>query len=295
VAGSFLPTGPALVNDTVVDVAAGQTATDAVVHTGDEVIVKTGAGTLVLDAANTHSGGLRVESGTVILRHPSALNGGPLTVAPGARVVIDTGTERIDVASLAIDSAASLDLGRAGFVVAGSGFDVSAVREAVIAGRNGGGWNGEVGITSAAAAGEAGRAVGYVVGNDGRLTVGFAAYGDIDLDGQVSAFDLIGLQSGGTFNTGAATNWQGGDFNYDGVANVLDLVAATGSGAYGRGQYNVVPSQPPAASGPDSAAQTANGMAQVAFAAATGGPQQSASADGADDETAAAGGGSVAP
>ena len=295
VAGSFIPTGPAVPNDAVIDVAAGQTVTDAAVHTGDAVIVKTGAGTLVLDAANTHSGGLRVESGTVIIRHAAALNGGPLAVAPGARVVVDTGTDRVDVASLAIDPSGSVELGRAGFVVAADGFDAAAVRQAVIAGRNGGGWNGTAGITSAAAASESGRGVGYVVGNNGRLTVGFAAYGDTDLDGQVSAFDLIGLQSQGRFNTGAVTSWQQGDFNYDGVANVLDLVATTGSGAYGRGRYNVLPGQPPAAASSAAASLTGSSMAQVAFAAATAGPQQAGSSDGSKDGGPVTGGSSVTP
>jgi hypothetical protein len=49
------------------------------------------------------------------------------------------------------------------------------------------------------------------------------------------------MQSGGMFNTGAASSWQTGDFNYDGVSNVVDLVGANGSGAYGQGNYNVAP------------------------------------------------------
>ena len=230
-------------NDTVVEVGVGQTVTDTVVHAGDETIVKTGAGTLVIDLANTHTGGLRVEAGTVILRNVGALNGGPLTVAAGARVVVDTGTSRINLSDLALDPAGSLELGRAGVVVASGGFEAAAVRQALIAGRNGGAWTGPTGITSATAATTAGRAVGYAVGNDGRLTVGFAALGDANMDGQFNPFDLVALQSGGVFNTGAASSWQTGDFNYDGVSNVVDLVGANGSGVYGQGNYNVAPAE----------------------------------------------------
>jgi autotransporter-associated beta strand protein len=268
----FVAVGPA---EDVVTVDAGQAVTDTTIHTGDAVIVKRGAGTLVIDLANTHTGGIRVEAGTVILRNLSALNGGPLTVAAGARVVVDTGTSRINLSSLALDPAGSLELGPAGVIVASGGFDAAAVRQALIAGRSSGGWNGVSGITSATAATTAGRAVGYSVGSDGRLTIAFAAVGDTNLDGQFNAFDLVALQSGGVFGTGAASAWQTGDFNYDGLTNVIDLVAANGSGTFGLGNYNVSPTsavvvsqtEPSLDSGGTSAARSGGSVNRLTFAA----------------------------
>lgn len=234
----FVAGGP---TENVVNVGEGQTVTDTVVHSGDETIVKTGAGTLVIDLANSHTGGLRVEAGTVIIRNLTALNGGRVTVAAGAKLIVDTGTGRVNVSALALDLAGSVELGRAGLVIAAGGFDAAAVRQAIITGRNGGAWTGTTGITSTTAASSPGRAVGYFLGGDGRLTIGFAALGDANMDGQFNPFDLVALQSGGVFNNGGVSSWQTGDFNYDGVTNVVDLVGANGSGTYGRGNYNVVP------------------------------------------------------
>jgi len=151
--------------------------------------------------------------------------------------------------------------------VAAGGISAADLRADIIAGRNGGAWNGSAGITSSAAASSGGtRAVGYVISGDGSATVSFAAPGDTDLNGQVNVFDLIGIDSAGKFGNGQAAAWSEGDFNYDGVANVFDLIGIDSSGAYGTGPYF------PAA--PTAAAITAvpePGLAGLAAVAAAGG------------------------
>ena len=73
----------------------------------------------------------------------------------------------------------------------------------------------------------------------------FAAPGDVDLNGQVNVFDLIGIDSGGGYGTGGAAVWSQGDFNYDGLSNVFDLISIDTAGAYGTGNY--FPASPSAA------------------------------------------------
>ena len=130
--------------------------------------------------------------------------------------------------------------------VAAGGISAADLRADIIAGRNGGAWDGATGITSSSAASAGGtRAVGYVVNGDGSATVSFAAPGDTDLSGQVNVFDLIGIDAAGKFGNGQAADWSEGDFNYDGVANVFDLIGIDSSGAYGAGPY--FPAAPSAA------------------------------------------------
>ena len=50
-----------------------------------------GPGLVVLEGANVHTGGTRVESGTLVLREPRGLGAGPVEVLDGARLVLDIG------------------------------------------------------------------------------------------------------------------------------------------------------------------------------------------------------------
>jgi len=79
--------------------------------------------------------------------------------------------------------------------------------------------------------------VGYVVNADTSARVSFAAMGDVDLSGLVDVFDLVGINSSGTYGTGRASSWSQGDINYDSVTNVFDLVGVNSGGAYGTGNY----------------------------------------------------------
>jgi autotransporter-associated beta strand protein len=270
-------------------------------------VTKTGAGTVVFDAANSYTGPTTISAGTLEVTNANALastnitvdTGATLSVASGTTmrapsVIVDGGTlsaatlavnsttgitslainagslagapavtvgsggemalvqdARVSVAvgSLAVDEGSGggrLDVGAGQVSVATGGISESDLRADIIAGRNGGAWNGVAGITSSTAASSGGtRAVGYVVNGDGSATVSFAAPGDTDLSGQVNVFDLIGIDSAGKFGNGQAANWSQGDFNYDGVANVFDLIGIDSSGAYGTGPY--FPAAPTAA------------------------------------------------
>ena len=91
------------------------------------------------------------------------------------------------VGGLSVDQAVGggrLDLGAGQVSIAAGGITAADLRADIIAGRNGGAWNGTTGITSSTAAASGGtRAVGYVVAGDGSARVSFAAPGDVDLNG----------------------------------------------------------------------------------------------------------------
>ena len=73
--------------DWMVDVAIGAEQVDAFTRAGSSRLVKSGSGALVLDRANSHSGGVVVQAGTLVVRDVNGFGRGPLTVAPGGRVV----------------------------------------------------------------------------------------------------------------------------------------------------------------------------------------------------------------
>lgn len=293
---------PGASNDIVIDVPSGsQTQSEAgypTIAVADSV-TKTGAGTLVFDAANSFTGPTTVSAGTLEVVDPDALGSSTVTVATGATlsvdpattmrspsVIVDGGT--LSASTLAIDGSSGiaslainagtlsgsaavsvdaggelalpqdarvsigvgtlavaegsggglLDLGAGQVSVAAGGITAETLVNDIVAGRNGGGWDGAAGITSSAAAASGGtRAVGYVVNGDGSAIISFAAPGDTDLSGQVNVFDLIAIDSAGKFGSGQPASWGQGDFNYDGVSNVFDLIGIDSSGAYGAGGY----------------------------------------------------------
>jgi len=79
------------------------------------------------------------------------------------------------------------------------------------------------------------------VAGDGSAVLGFAAPGDVNLDGQVNVLDLVAISAGGKFGNQLPAVWADGDFNYDGVVNVLDLVAISAAGVWGTGNYLPLP------------------------------------------------------
>jgi autotransporter-associated beta strand protein len=199
-------------------------------------VTKTGAGTLIFDRANTYDGPTSVQAGTLELVEAAAAAGSSVSVAAGARLTVAGGVEA-RVAGLALDAAAQVELGTGGLVIAG-GVVPADLRAAIIAGRNGGAWNGTAGIGSSDAAGSSSsRGIGYVLGGDGSATVAFAAPGDTNLDGRVDNFDLVAIDSARKFATGQVADWAEGDFNYDGVVNSFDLVAIDAARVFGQGSY----------------------------------------------------------
>ncbi len=215
------------------EVAAGQTVTVSIAS-GVARIVKQGAGVVVLDAGNSHAGGTVVEAGELVVRNRNALGLGMLDVRAGAKVTIQTGYETVLVTRVSLTDTSRLELGTGRLSVSAGGFNESEIRAKLIAGRNGGLWNGATGITSSAAGGD--RTIGYRV-VEGSLEVAWAAPGDTNLDGGIDILDLANILGSGSFNTGTPTNWEQGDANYDGVLDVLDLSELLGAGLFNTGTY----------------------------------------------------------
>jgi autotransporter-associated beta strand protein len=207
-----------------VSVPAGTTTTDAITRTGISQIVKQGAGTLVLDRTNSHSGGTLVEAGEVIVKSVSALGIGGLEVAAGAKATFDVGQNAIKLGFIKFDGL--VNLGEATMTVA-SGLTSASLVAALVAGRGDGSWNGSRGITSAAAAAQTAagvpRTVGWTDNGDGSFTIGYTAPGDTNLDNQFDVLDAANFIASGKFDTGQAATWAEGNFNYDLVVDILDV------------------------------------------------------------------------
>jgi len=222
----------------VVTVAAGQTVVDSTVRSGAVQLVKQGAGTLVLSAAETFSGGTVVEQGEVVIRNTAALGSGSLAVRAGAKATLDIGAATLPIPALTLDATGRIDLGKGGIVLAG-GWNASDLRTKILAGLGDGSWNGTSGITSSVAAATPYRAVGWIDNGDGTATIAFAAEGDTNLDGLVDISDLQNILASGMYGTGADATWADGDFNLDAVVDISDLQDILAGGLYGKGAYNV--------------------------------------------------------
>jgi autotransporter-associated beta strand protein len=247
---------------TIVDVPSGQTQTDSTVHSGAERIVKQGTGTLVLTAANTHSGGTIVTAGTLIVRNVAALGSGPLEVQAGAKVVLDVGTATVDITSLVLASGGLLDFG-AGKLTAQSGLNRTSILAAINAGKGDGSWNGIAGFTSTVVASTPSRTLGWT-DNSTSFTVGFAAPGDGNLDGVVDIQDISSLITSGKYDSGLPSDWIEGDMNHDGVVDVTDLSEFFNAGLYDVGSY--LPASQPAAAA-EAGTSTTLSPADAVFAA----------------------------
>jgi len=230
-----IQTGATLAVPSGVTMRAPSVIVDGGTLAASELVVDAGSG---ISAVALNAGGLA--PGTAI----TVTGGGVLSLAQDVRVLASG-------ASLAVDETSGggrLDLGAGQLTIAAGGISAADLRVDIIAGRNGGTWNGETGIVSSTAAAAPGgvRAVGYVVAGDGSARVSFAAPGDTDLSGQVNVFDLVSIDSAGKYGSGQSADWSQGDFNYDGITNVFDLVSIDTAGAYGAGNY--FPAEPSAAS-----------------------------------------------
>jgi autotransporter-associated beta strand protein len=223
--------------DVTVTVAAGQTVTDAAVRTGSGALIKEGPGTLVLDKTNSHQGGTVVSAGTVIVRNVAALGSGALTVKSGAIVRFDVAGSEIPLSSIVLEPQARIDLGVGRFTVAAGGMTASDVRALLIAGRSGGTWDGASGFITRSASPDTGIGLGYLLNDTGSITVGYAAAGDIDLDGTLDILDVSTLLTGKPLNTVVSQGWAESDFNYDGVFDILDIGEFLATNLYDEGPY----------------------------------------------------------
>jgi fibronectin-binding autotransporter adhesin len=201
---------------------------------GTTPVEKIGLGTVVFDQANTLTGPTTVTEGTLELATADALSSSAVTVAAGATLAIGPQVSAA-VPSLTNDGLVDVGLGELTVV---SGLTAEGLKSQIVAGRNEGAWDGATGITSSGAAGTADRAVGWIDNGDGSLRFGFAAAGDLDMNGLVDLDDVIAFVSGGLYDTGAPAVWAQGDYDYNGIVDLDDVIAFVGGGLYDQGPYN---------------------------------------------------------
>ncbi|MFM7242681.1 MAG: lamin tail domain-containing protein, partial [Planctomycetaceae bacterium] len=159
----------------VITVAAGQTLVEATPRSGATAIVKQGPGTLVLGSANSHTGGVAVQAGTLVARNVGALGAGPVSVAVGAVLILDVGAAGMTAGSLTANGL--VDIAASAFTVS-TRLDVNAALALLAAARGDGSWTGSSGIGSSAARTAAAtgmpRGVGWVDNCDGSFTFAFS-------------------------------------------------------------------------------------------------------------------------
>jgi autotransporter-associated beta strand protein len=238
-ASALTVTGRATVTTTVdqiVGVAAGQTVTEPGGRSGVGAVIKQGSGKLVWTGANTHAGGTIVEAGELVIRDVAALGSGRLEVRAGALVTLDVGFGGISLPALVMDPLGRIDLGTGRLSIAAAGITEAAVRQLLLAGRNGGTWDGAAGFTSRAATPTSGRTLGSVAAPDA-ITIAYAAAGDANLDGIVDVADMASFVSNIDAPDLANPGWNDGDFNYDGVVDQLDLSDFLATGLFDQGGY----------------------------------------------------------
>jgi autotransporter-associated beta strand protein len=232
--------------DQVVTVADGETETDNGGRTGIGALLKRGGGRLVLAGANTHSGGIVVEAGELVIRDPGSLGSGVLEVRAGARVTLDAGSQRVSVSRLNLASMGTLDVVTGSILLAAGTYEVADIRSSIMAARGDGSWSGP-GITSRSILPGTPLAVGHLTLPDGSLAVGLAGIGDLTLDGLVDLDDVIAFASAGRYDSGVAAGWDSGDFDYSGFVDLDDVVAMVAAGLFDQGSY--LPSDPQPLSG----------------------------------------------
>ncbi len=240
----FTGAAPSVITINVSSGTQTQTQAGYPALTGATPVLKTGAGTLVLDQANLLSGSTTVQGGVLRLANGSALAASRLVVVAGG-----TG----QVAPVTATSVASLDLATgnglldltSGALTISSGLTATELVAEILEGRGDGSWNGTSGITSSTAAAESAggtpRAVGWVDNGDGSLTTAYAAPGDTNIDWSIDILDAANFLSGGKFDTGSPAVWFEGDFGYDGVVDILDAADFFATGLYDAGTYNTAP------------------------------------------------------
>ncbi|MFM7205433.1 MAG: autotransporter-associated beta strand repeat-containing protein [Planctomycetaceae bacterium] len=169
-----------------------------------------------------------------------------LSVLSGGTVVLPQAVQAaVAVRGLQVTGGGRIDIGVGQLAISSGGIATDDLVTALVAGRNGGGWDGPGGITSGlvatqVAAGMA-RSLGWSEQGDGSLLVRYAAPGDTDLDGLVDVLDVANVLGSGKLNSGLPTTWSEGDFNYDGLLDILDMADFMSSGLLNAGGYNDAP------------------------------------------------------
>jgi hypothetical protein len=154
--------------------------------------------------------------------------GVPLTPAVTATLQIAPNSGASDISSLTIAPGSALDITNNKIIIDDVTPAIQAsILSALASGYNNGTWTGS-GITSSTAAashgiyGVAYGGAGVVPGITwGQAEIGYALYGDTNLDGVVNGIDFAVVV--GNLGKAVSVGWQAGDFNYDGVVNSADF------------------------------------------------------------------------
>jgi autotransporter-associated beta strand protein len=205
--------------------------------TGTLAVTHAGPGRTVLSGSNTFTGPTTVAQGTLQLGNAGALSSSAVTVAAGATLAV---SPQVAAAVPALANNGLVDVGLGGLTVT-SGQTAATLMAGIGAGRNGGTWDGATGITSTAAAGMTDRAVGWIDNGGGSFTVGFAAAGDLDMNGLVDLDDVIAFVSSSLYDTGLPSVWAQGDYDYNSIVDLDDVIAFVSGGLYDAGPYNAAP------------------------------------------------------
>ena len=252
-----------------INVASGtqtQTAAGYPLLSGSTPVLKTGAGTLVVDQANTLTGSTTVQGGRLQLAGGAVLGSSRIVPVAGGTMTL-TPYLQTTVGGLAANAGGLVDVG-SGMVTVAGGLSATDMVTAIVSGLGDGSWNGTRGITSSVAAASGGdRTVGWLDNGDGSVTFAFAAAGDTNLDWQVDILDAANFLSGGKFDSGSPASWNEGDFTYDGVVDILDAASFLSTGLFDAGAYN----PPPGQAGAIAAVPEPTSLAAVAVAALVAG------------------------
>jgi autotransporter-associated beta strand protein len=230
----------------IINVASGtQTQTQAgyPLLAGSTPVQKTGAGTVVIDQANTLTGSTTVQQGRLTLANSSALAASKVIPLVGGTVSLSPGLQTT-VGGLAPTAGGLVDVGN-GMVTVAAGLPAVDMVAALLTGRGDGSWTGTSGITSSTAAAELSqsipRTVGWLDNGDGSVAFAYAAPGDTNLDWAIDILDAANFLALGKFDTGEPATWLEGDFDYDGIVDILDAADFLATGLFNAGNYNASP------------------------------------------------------
>ncbi len=247
---------------TTVTVASGSQTQAQAGHpslTGPTPVVKTGAGTLVVNQPNTLTGTTTVQAGAVQLAHGAALASSQIVPVAGGRVVLAPALSTT-AGGLDPNAGGLTDVGN-GLMTVAAGLPTPLLRQALAAGRGTGSWTGTAGITSSAAATAIARSiprtVGWLDNGDGSVSFAFAAAGDSNLDWTVDLLDAANFLAGGAFDSGQPASWNEGDFGSDGVVDILDAADFLATALFDAGPYNAPAAAAASVSDPLSSADIA--------------------------------------
>jgi uncharacterized repeat protein (TIGR03803 family) len=147
-----------------------------------------------------------------------------LAIGSGGSITIATGVGQVNATTLTEVPHGTLDIQNNRVVIhylgGSSGSPALQVIPELAQGQASG-WTGPGGIVSTTAAHTPGYAVGFQDDGSGQITLAYALYGDINLDGVVNGTDFGVLAA--NFGRTVTGGWEDGDLNYGGTVNGSDF------------------------------------------------------------------------